>query len=82
MEPPSSTDSAALKDVRDVIFKNLQQWTGSSSSQSRAERLAQETKVEQTVEKKSEPVRARRAPEFETEICWDCGVPKNEVNSC
>jgi hypothetical protein len=76
MEPPSTTDPADLKNVRTVIFTNLKKWTGSSTS--RADRLVQKEEEVKNVET-SEPVRARRAPEFEAEICWECGNPKNEV---
>jgi len=82
MEPPSDKDPQGLKDVRDLIFSNLKTWTGASVEEpkSRAERVVvkeQEIKPEQTP-KQRPALLARRAPDFETEICWNCGKPKNE----
>jgi hypothetical protein len=77
MEPESPNDVEDLKKVRTLIFQKLQEWTGVKSSQSRAERLV-EKKVDGNAKSSKGPLKARRAPEFDAKICWNCGKPLNE----
>jgi hypothetical protein len=68
-----------LKKARDTILSNIKKWTGSSSS-SRADRLIknEQPEKEEVFARVAQKSTGRRAPDFETEICWDCGAPKNE----
>jgi len=74
MEPPSKDDPADLTKVRDIIYQNLQDWTG-ANPQIRASRHQLKGQV---VSEKREGIKARRAPDFETQICWGCGKPQNK----
>ncbi|KAI6240403.1 hypothetical protein M3Y99_00472500 [Aphelenchoides fujianensis] len=61
-----TTDPQTLKDFRNLAFKYILVWLGNGNN------------VEQAEKKEEVPVE-RRASEFESTICWNCGKPKNKI---